>query len=184
MKLLLSALVFLLSVSATASVGQLSVKGGSWSFETENVKSTSQSSSGIGAYSVEGAYKVAPKVLGVFGINFLMSDIYTGSSGYGFDLGIKYFPVSDAGTINIESDSSSIFIQEKWRPYLGFFFRQRIFNLALSSSYLGPGLSAGVDYAWNKEWFLNAELRYDYLFGNGDALAKQMNILVGLGVEF
>lgn len=165
-------------------MGQLSAKGGSWSFETENVKSKSESSGGIGAYAVEMAYGLTPKMLGVFGINFLMSDIYTGSSGYGFDLGFKYFPITDAGSISIESDDSSIFIQEKWRPYVGVFFRQRIFNLALSSSYLGPGLSVGIDYAWNRDWFVNTELRYDYLYGNGDALAKQMNILVGLGMEF
>ncbi|MCB0377114.1 MAG: outer membrane beta-barrel protein [Bdellovibrionales bacterium] len=184
MKLALSTLVLFFGVSSSASVGQVAIKGGSWSFQTENVRSNSESSSGFGAYSVEIAYAVSPKFQGVFGINVLMSDIYTGSSGYGFDFGGKYFPFTSAGTIDIESGKASIIIQEKWRPYIGLSFRQRIFNLALSSSYLGPGMSLGVDYSLSRDVFLNAEFRYDYLYGNGDALAKQMNMLIGLGIEF
>src|SRR5690606_976710 len=130
--------------------------------QTENVRSTSEASSGFGAYSFDIGYQLAPRWMGVFAINILMSDIYTGSSAYGFDLGGKYFPFTLAGTLDLNSDSGSLIVQEKWRPYVGLFLRQRIFNLALSSSYLGPGISLGVDYAWNKRWFVNAELRYDY----------------------
>ena len=184
MKLLLSSLVFLLALQTHASIGQLAINGGSWSFQTENVRSTSEASSGVGAYSFEIGYQLAPKWMGVFGINILMSDIYTGSSAYGFDLGAKYFPLTQTGTLDMQSDSGSLFIQEKWRPYVGLFLRQRIFNLALSSSYMGPGLSVGVDYAWSRRWFINGEIRYDYLYGQGDALAKQINMLVGLGLEF
>lgn len=184
MKLLLNCIIILTALSSQASVGQIAVKGGSWSFQTENVRSTSGESSGVGAYAFEVGYQFAPKFMGVFGLNILMSDIYTGSSAYGFDIGGKYFPFSLAGTFDLESGNNSLTIQEKWRPYLGLFLRQRIFNLALSSSYLGPGISIGTDYAWNNRWFINGELRYDYLYGNGDALAKQMNILIGLGMEF
>ena len=184
MKLWLSSFILIFSSSAFCSIGQLAVKAGSWSFETENVKSSSSASSGMGAYAFEISYGISPKFQGVFGINILMSEIYTGSSGYGFDLGFKYFPITNSGSTSIESGSTSLFIQEQWRPYLGLALRQRLFNLALSASYLGPGLSVGVDYAWNRNWFINAEARYDYLYGSGEALAKQMNILVGLGLEF
>ena len=115
MKLLPNLLILFFTSSAWSSVGQISLKGGSWSFETENVRSTAEASSGVGAYAVEISYGLNPKLLGFFGVNLIMSDIYTGSSGYGFDLGLKYFPFTDHGSINIESENSSIFIQEKWR---------------------------------------------------------------------
>ncbi|MCJ8277548.1 MAG: hypothetical protein MJK18_11955 [Bdellovibrionales bacterium] len=184
MKLWLSIFSLLIITSAQASVGQISLKGGSWSFTTENVTNSTESSSGFGAYSVEMSYGLTPKLQGVFGVNILMSEIYTGSSGYGFDLGAKYFPFTDSGSINLESDDSTIFIQEKFRPYVGLFLRQRIFSLAQSASYVGPGLSIGLDYAWSRKWFLNSELRYDNLYGSGDAIATQINILVGFGREF
>lgn len=177
-------LSFLLSCSVFASSGQISIKGGSWSFTTENIKSNSESSSGVGAYSVELAYGFVPKWLFVFGVNLIMSDVYTGSSGYGFDLGAKYFPLTDSGTVQLDSDYSEVSIQESWRPYVGAFMRQRLFGLALSTSYMGPGVSLGVDYSLSKKWVLSGEFRYDYLYGQGDTLAIQNNILLGFGIEF
>jgi len=185
MKLLLS---FFISsffiISAQASPGQLSVKGGTWSFTTENVRSTSDSASGVGAYAFEIGYSFSPSWLMVFGFNLIMSDIYTGSAGYGFDLGAKYFPLTDASSSRLESEYATVSVYETWRPYIGVFMRQRLFGLALSTSYLGPGLSLGLDYSLSSQWILSAEFRYDYLYGQGDALAVQNNILVGLGFEF
>lgn len=184
MKWRLSLLVILFSGSSYASSTQMSLKGGSWSFTTENVRSTSQSSSGIGAYAAELGYRLHPQWLVAVGLNLIMSDIYQGSSGYGFDLGGKYYPLTSSGTTELETNSLSLSVQEVWRPYLGFFMRQRIFGLAISTSYMGPGISVGTDYSLSHQWFVNAELRYDYLYGQGNALAKQMNILFGLGYEF
>ena len=185
MKLLLSTFfVLLVSQISFADMGQVSVKGGTWSFTTEGIKSTSESASGIGAYSVEVGYSFVSQVLFVFGMNFIMSDIYTGSAGYGFDLGAKYYPLTAAGTTELDSEFSEVRIQEPWRPYIGVFVRQRIFGLAISTSYLGPGLSMGVDYSIGKKWMISAEFRYDYLYGQGDALAIQNNFLLGVGVEF
>ena len=182
MKQLLNICFFLLLAQPLwASSGQLSVKGGTWSFSTENVTSSSQSSSGVGAYAFELGYSFVPKWLFVFGVNLIMSDIYTGSAGYGFDLGAKYFPLTDTGTTELGTDYSEISIQETWRPYIGAFIRQRLFGLALSTSYMGPGVSVGVDYAISKSWILSGEFRYDYLYGQGDAVAIQNNILfIGL----
>ena len=113
MKPLLSLLFSLfLSSWAMAAPGQLSVKGGTWSFTTENVRSTSESSSGVGAYAFELGYSFAPSWLVVFGVNLIMSDIYTGSSGYGFDLGAKYFPLTDASSSQLETEYATMSVRE------------------------------------------------------------------------
>jgi opacity protein-like surface antigen len=177
-------LMLILSSEAFAAKGNLSAKAGTWSFTTENVRSTSQTSSGVGAYAFELGYAVAPSWLLVFGFNLIMSDFVSGSAGYGFDLGTKYYPLSDAVTSFSETENSEITIHEKWRPYVGFFMRQRLFGLALSSSYLGPGLSLGLDYGLTDNLTLSAEFRYDVLYGSRDATAIQNNFLIGLGIEF
>ncbi|MCB9073509.1 MAG: hypothetical protein H6623_07790 [Bdellovibrionaceae bacterium] len=161
----------------------LDAKAGSWSFNTQNVRSHPDSKSGFGAYSFEFGYAFKSKILGVIGANFLMSDGFSGSTGYGFDIGARYYPITDALTSNTETETTSIRVQEKWRPYGGLFFRQRDFNLALQSGYLGPGIAAGLDYNYSPNWHFNFELRYDMLYGSGNATATQMNILFGAGIE-
>ncbi len=183
MKWLLS-LLFLTGVKAEASFGQLSLRAGTWSFSTENVQDESQSSSGVGAYAFELGYRIQPKWLLVGGVNLIFSDIYQGSSGYGLDLGTKYYPFTESGTVDLETETTTLTIQEAWRPYAGLFFRQRIFGLSNSVSYLGPGVSLGVDYSFSQKWLLNIEYRFDYLYGADEALAIQNNILIGLGLEF
>lgn len=185
MKQLLSGLACILCAHHVWShSAQVSVKAGSWSFATENVRANNESASGFGAYAIELGYSFVPKFLFTFGVNLIFSDIYQGSSGYGFDLGTKYFPLTAAGTDTLSTTQSEISIREKWRPYIGLFMRQRIFGLALSSSYLGPGACMGLDYAVGKDWILSAEFRYDQLYGSGNAIAIQNNILIGIGKEF
>ncbi len=184
LKWLLSFLFCLTTIGALASPGQLVVKGGTWSFATENVGATSETSSGVGAYAVELGYRFSPSWLVVFGMNLVLSDFVQGSSGYGFDIGTRYYPLTASGTDSSSTDSVEMTIQEVWRPYVGLFLRQRIFGLALSTSYLGPGVSIGLDYSLSEKWFLNAEFRYDNLNGQGDAVATQSNILIGIGYEF
>lgn len=185
MKLLLN-FVFLIGFSpiALAAVGQISVKGGAWSYSTENVRATNDSESGVGAYAVEVGYAISPSWLTVFGVNLVMSDVVSGSAGFGFDLGAKYFFLTQATTSEFESENVSVSISETFRPYAGLFMRQRTFGLRTSVSYMGPGITIGTDYRLSSRWLLNAEARYDYLYGQGDALAKQTNFLVGLGFEF
>lgn len=184
MKWSLSLLLFLGGSFASAEFGQLNFKGGTWNFATENVRSRDESASGVGAYSFELGYRVDTHWLLCFGFNLIMSDFVQGSSGYGLDLGARYYPLTSSGTQQVQSETLEVTIQEKWRPYFGLFMRQRIFGLAISTSYLGPGASLGLDYSLTKKWLLNFEARYDYLYGAGEALAKQTNFLIGLGYEF
>jgi hypothetical protein len=184
MKRLLSALIFFWTLSALGSPGQLTLKGGSWSFATENVRASAESSSGVGAYAVELGYRVGHQWMLSFGVNLIMSDLIQGSSGYGVDVGVKYFPLSASGTDAASSETVELVVQEPWRPYVGLFVRQRIFGLAVSTSYLGPGVSAGLDYSLGRQWLINGEVRYDTLYGQGEAVATQVNLLLGVGYEF
>ncbi len=185
MKPLLSALCFVfLSSAVQAAPGQLAFRGGSWSFATEGVRSGGQTSSGVGAYSFEVGYSFYPKWLVVVGFNVIMSSLISGSSGYGFDLGGKYYPLTSTGSSDLDSEYTSVSIYETWRPYVGLFMRQRLFGLALATSYIGPGASVGVDYALSKNWLVTAEYRYDYLYGPGTTIAVQNNIMIGAGFEF
>lgn len=186
MKLLLKVIPFLFLIPSFASAGQgqVSAKLGTWAFDVSGTSNSTESASGIGAYAFEVGYSFFPKVLFVFGFNLVMSDLISGSAGYGLDLGARYYLLSDSGTYEQSSEFTDITIQEKWRPYIGLAMRQRLFGLALSTSYFGPGLSFGLDYSLTSKWFLTTEIRYDYLYGQGDTLAVQTNILLGAGLEF
>lgn len=183
-KWLPSFIICLLTSSASASPIQVSLKGGAWSFSRDDNNGVSRSQSGIGAYSVEFGYRILADWTVVIGSNLILSDLVKGSAGYGFDMGAKYYPLTDSGSTSMTLNSSSVWIQETWRPYAGLFMRQRIFGLSVSTSYIGPGVSLGVDYSFSKKWFGNLEFRYDYLYGEGDALAIQNNFLLGVGYEF
>ncbi len=186
MKLLLKAILisFIIPTWAFAGQGQVTAKLGTWAFDVSGNSSSAESASGIGAYAFEVGYSFFPQIMVVFGFNLVMSELVSGSAGYGLDLGARYYPLSDSGTYQQSTDFTDITIQEKWRPYIGLAMRQRLFGLALSTSYFGPGISLGLDYSLTSKWLLTSELRYDYLYGQGDTLAVQTNILFGFGLEF
>ncbi len=173
----------LLSVATRAEDVTLTGKLGSYTFNTENVRGRSESTSGFGAYSVEMGYAFSPKWLAVIGANMLLSDGLSGSTGFGFDVGAKYYPITDAANMETQTEQTYVKVSETLRPYVGIFLRQRDFNLALQSGYVGPGLSVGTDYNYSKNWFFNFEIRYDTLYGSGDGTATQMNLLVGVGIQ-
>jgi hypothetical protein len=179
--LVVSTLILPLSASAENVI--LSAKLGNWSFSTDNVRGRPESQSGFGAYSFEMGYSFFPKILGVVGANLLLSEGFSGNSGFGFDVGFRYYPITDATQSITKTENVSIEIQEKLRPYLGLFFRQRDFNIALQSGYVGPGLCIGLDYNYAKTWHFGFEARYDTLYGSGDGTATQTNFLIGIGIE-
>jgi hypothetical protein len=172
-----------LSLNASAKNMIIAAKMGMWSFETENVRNRAESSSGFGAYSLEVGYSFSRHLLGLLGANLLMSDGISGSTGSGVDVGFRYYPLTDATQAETKTEDTYVRVNERWRPYAGLFLRQRDFNLALQSGYVGPGTSLGLDYNFNKNWHINAEFRYDMLYGSGEGTATQMNILIGLGIE-
>jgi hypothetical protein len=176
--------LFFLSAQSEANSGKLVVKAGAWNFATNNVAAEDSAVSGIGAYAFEGSYSFIPHISFVFGFNLIMSEIFSGSSGYGFDVGMRYFPFSEVGNRSVLAGGSQINIRQVWRPYVGLAMRQRLFGLAISTSYLGPGMSLGLEYSLSQKWFLTGEARYDLLYGQDSAVVNQTNILFGVGLEF
>lgn len=179
---LLVTLLGLTSAVSSAESTTLTGKLGTWSFATEGVRGRSESTSGFGAYAVELGYAFSTQWMVAAGANMLLSDGFTGSTGFGFDIGLKYYPLTAATTIETKTESTYVKVHERFRPYMGLFLRQRDFNLALQSGFVGPGVSVGADYNYSQDWFFNFEFRYDMLSGSGDGTATQMNILVGLGL--
>lgn len=184
---LLKKVIFMTAFFAASQVHagnvQLSAKAGNWSFETENVRGRPESKSGFGAYSLEIGYSFARHFMGVVGANLLLSDGISGSSGFGVDAGFRYYPFTDATRVETKAEDTYITVNQRWRPYVGAFFRQRDFNIASQSGYVGPGVSVGLDYNISSNWLLSLEARYDKLYGSGESTATQMNFLIGVGVE-
>jgi len=183
-----AALTFILATAVSSTVladnAFVAAKLGMWQFTTENITATSESDSGFGAYALEAGYSFTPKTQLVAAFNILLSDGFGGQTGFGFDLGGKYYPITDALSSITRSDDVTVKITENFRPYIGAFFKQRTFNFILSTTFVGGGLNVGFDYSISNNWFLNAELRYDMLFGPDEGEATQTNILVGAGLEF
>jgi hypothetical protein len=173
-----------LSPQVFAEGFQLSAKGGMWAFSTKNISARSESDSGFGAYAIQASYAVASKWNACLGFNMLSSNGFTGGRAYGVDAGINYYPLTAATSTLTQTDTVSVALSETWRPYIGFHLRQRTFNFILSTTFLGSGLTAGVDYQIGTNWFLNFEARYDLLLGSDDGEAIQTNILIGAGLEF
>lgn len=181
-------LIFLIFISnpfsALAEDFQLSGKLGTWAFTTENISTTSESASGFGAYNLQIAYALLKNLNGTLGLNMLMSDGISGNQGFGLDAGFNYYPLTMSTASTFESAQVSLKTTEIWRPYIGLHLRQRTFNFILSTTFLGVGLCAGLDYQIESNWFLNVEFRYDQLTGADDGEATQTNILIGAGLEF
>jgi opacity protein-like surface antigen len=177
-------ILFSAAVPAMASDGYVSGKIGTWSFSTSGISASNESASGFGLYTLEAGYSLTPKFQVMSAFNVLLSDGLGGQTGFGVDLGVRYFPFTDAGTAVTQTDEAQVRVTEKWRPYIGVVFTERTFNFVLSTTFVGGGVRAGVDYQMGRNWYLNAEIRYDMLYGPDDGEASQNNILVGAGLEF
>jgi hypothetical protein len=177
-------ILFVTSPGAFASDGYVAGKIGTWSFATSGISANDESASGFGLYTLEAGYSLKPKLQVMTAFNVLLSDGLGGQTGFGVDLGLRYFPLTDAGTATTVTDDTRVNVTEKWRPYVGAVFTERTFNFILSTTFVGGGLRVGVDYQMGSDWYLNAEIRYDMLYGPDDGEASQNNILVGAGLEF
>ncbi len=172
------------NATALAEGFQLSAKAGMWAFSAENISANSESDSGFGAYTVQASYAFASRWSACLGFNMLMSDGISGGQAYGIDAGMNYYPLTSATSTVTQTETVTVSLSETWRPYFGVHLRQRTFNFILSTTFLGTGLALGVDYQIGTNWFLNAEARYDMLFGADDGEATQTNFLIGAGLEF
>ncbi len=184
MRLLFFYLFMIQLPAAWAENFQLSAKAGTWSFATSGIRANDDSASGVGAYSLQLSYAATESLNACLGFNMIMSDGISGSQGFGIDAGANYYPFTAATSTVTQTENVKISMTEIWRPYVGLHLRQRTFNFIFSTTFLGTGLAAGVDYQIGTDWFLNFETRYDMLFGADEGKATQINLLLGAGLEF
>lgn len=165
---------------------QLLAQGGAYSFTVDNPQSGSTGSdiSGFGAYNLNVAMGFKEQFSGFFGFSVLASKGIGGDLATGFDVGVKYYPWTSYGRRHFQTPNMLAMVKHHMRPYFGVAARQRDFFTTLASKYVGAGILGGVDYDFHQQWFLNAEARIDYLLGQSQATAIQMNVLGGIGLHF
>lgn len=178
----LSLILFTSSVAKSDPVF-LYAKAGTWTFDVDVPGKATETISGFGAYRAGLGFGLLNHFVFDVAFNILSSSGIGGQLGFGFDFGIRYYPLTSSGWRSITEGPLQADITEQWRPYVGCGFKQRQFVLVLTSQYVGPGFSVGTDYQLNNQWFLNGEFNYDMLYGQSKVTATQTNIMFGIGRE-
>lgn len=175
-----------LSWAQSESKYQVVAQAGGYSFQVDNPQAASSSStiSGFGAYNLHAGMGFKTQFLAFFGMSLLASDGIGGDLATGFDLGLRYYPWTSYGSRYIESEDVLVRVKHHFRPYFGVAAREREFFTTLSSHYVGAGVLGGIDLDISPRWYVNAEARFDFLMGQGEASATQLNALGGIGFHF
>lgn len=169
----------LVSSRALAAGGHISFLIGNFSYSTP-----AGSASGLANYSLSYSYDASRKLAIYAGANAILSKIISGQGGFGFDIGVSYYPFTTAGPIHEKSDNIEVVTWQVWRPYVGFGLRQRTFVAASQASYIGTGISFGVDRQLNERFSLRLQANYDKLTGPGSISATQTNAAVGGSIHY
>lgn len=183
LKAIALSLIFFMPLVAKADPVFLYAKAGTWTFAVDTPGRATETISGFGAYRAGLGFGLLNNFVFDVAFNVLSSSGIGGQLGFGFDFGIKYYPLTSSGLRTIKEGPLQAEIAEQWRPYVGCGFRQRQFVLVLTSQYVGPGFSVGTDYQLDDRWFLNGEFNYDMLYGQSKVTATQTNIMFGIGRE-
>ncbi len=162
--------------------GKLELATGYYSFSAETSKAKGEHSN-FGAYRLLISRPVHEQIDVGIGYSLLAEDIVTGDLVFGFDLAVRYFPVTPAGGTSIRSERVKLNVEHLWRPFLGVGFQQRQFQ-SIQTTYAGFSVSAGVERALEKAFDLIGELRYTTLAGPNEGEANEIMGSVGLSFEF
>lgn len=163
----------------SASAGnKLEVATGFYSLTAKTSK-RSGSASNFGVYRAAYGFGFGAQVDLQIGYTLFMSDIVGGDLGFGPDLGLQYFPMTDSGARRFVTDKVSINVNDVLRPFISAGFHQRQFQ-SVDSSYAGFSFGGGAEMAWSEDYSLKAEVRYLLLNGPTNATANQLDLLFGL----
>lgn len=163
---------------------QVLAQTGMYAFTAESPTKRKTSISGYGAHGVFAEFAMKDRFKLSAGLSFTLSSGFTGDTSTGYDVAGKYFFMSNASPKAIVYDTFTWYTRDVFRPYAGLAVRNREFFSVLSTTYVGMGVLAGIDYDLTRDLFLNSEVRYDFLRGNQDNSLVQINFLVGLGMFF
>lgn len=177
----------LLATILTPSISmarKLEFSAGFFSFSASNERNgTSQSISAPGAYRVAYLHPFWERYELDLGYSLLASKTIGGDLSFGFDLGVNYFFLTNAGNVTASSGRANLLMQDQWRPFAGISFNQRNFQ-STSAQYAGAGLKLGTEYQLTEMWSLNGTLRYISLGGPNQSKASAVEMSLGALVQF
>jgi len=104
---------------------------------------------------------------------------YTGDLEYGLDVGVHYFPWTNAEDNTITSDGVSVSTRTDVKSYVGLGMAQRQFQ-SVRNSFSGLGFHFGQERYWKENVDWKIEIRYYQLNGSSQSTATEMNLLAGL----
>lgn len=163
---------------AEAGDNKLEFSAGAYSLNATTAKRTG-SLSGLGIYRIGYSYGFGNQFEFQLGYSLFMSGIITGDLGFGPDLGVLYYPVTDTGIRKITTENVQLSVEDVVRPFLTFGFHQRQFQ-SVDSSYAGFSVGGGAEYGWSPAYSLKGQIRYLFLNGPSNATANQLDLLFGV----
>lgn len=176
--------LLLTSHATVAMAGKLVVSAGAYNFSVENQSNrVSASISGVGSYQISYRHLMNQNIELDFGFSLLATETFSGDLAFGVDIGVNYFPFTNAGHISAESGVAHMYLNNRWRPFVGGSFNQRNFQ-STSSQYAGFGLKGGTEYQVVDDLCVHTTLRYLFLGGPNQASANQIDLLGGLVFQF
>ncbi|MAV89925.1 MAG: hypothetical protein CL676_00790 [Bdellovibrionaceae bacterium] len=187
----LKPILFLLFFSGTSASAEALLQSvdfvgyaGGYSLSGRTASNRSVSLSGFGSYSGQLEAGVGGHYRASAGINYLISNGFTGDTAWGFHFGMKYFPFSWNGVKENEFAGVSWSLVDQFRPFVGVTMKTLQFTTVLSSSYNGVGVSAGTHYTLTSQYYLSGEFQYNLLSGNNNNSLTEMSGLLGFGIRF
>ncbi|MGE0763080.1 MAG: hypothetical protein AB7N80_07375 [Bdellovibrionales bacterium] len=162
---------------------RLLFQAGSYNFSAKRPGRAAEEISGFGSYSLSFGVGFWKQYVVDAGMTLVSSQGFGGDTATGFDLGLRYYPMSTSGYQSLSSGPMSMHFSSVLRPYAGVALRQRQFLTTLTTTYVGPGVNVGLDWLFRDKVFANVEFRYDFLTGQSESTATQMNLLVGIGLH-
>lgn len=163
---------------AHAADNKLEFSAGGYSLTAQTAK-RSGSLTSLGVYRIGYSYGFGNQFEFQLGYTLFMSDIITGDLGFGPDLGVLYYPVTDTGIRKVVTENVQLSVEDVVRPFVSLGFHQRQFQ-SVDSSYAGFSVGAGAEYGWSQDFSLKGQARYLILNGPSSATANQLDLLFGI----
>lgn len=150
---------------------------------------SAQSGARSGSASALGMYRVAYRAPWLerleldLGYSLFMTRTLQGDLGFGLDLGVNWYPLTEVGPAEFAGGSSTFVFDPIWRPFFGGAFVQRQFQ-SVQTGYAGFSFKAGIERSVSERLSALASLRWLGLRGSQTASATEWDVLFGACVHF
>lgn len=181
--LLFIVLPFSSAWATEVKIVQVDVLAGYYSLKAKTENGEGQLSR-FGIYKLGFRRALLPKLEFGASYSFFTSQLSGGDLGFGPDLSMYYYPVTNANPFVYQEQRQMIFLTETWRPFLSLSFHQRNFQ-SFNSSFAGFGAGGGFEMPLiNDELNFRSEVRALSLLGPSSATAFKIDVLVGVSFSF